>query len=175
MKKGLIVLLIALLSPIMLFAIEKDDIVGLWFMQENEGDRGVAEVFEHNEKYYAVAIAYESYVNMGINLIIIPKDVNNPDPSLRSKPQNEVVFINEISFNGKKWVGGEVYDPASGKYAHVSGKLKDDDLVWRFSLDKAGIFGANTTWEKVKNIAPYAPFRKTLVELEALVPNKRYK
>lgn len=83
-----------------------------------------------------------------------------------------MVFINKISFNGKKWKGGEIYDPASGKYAYASGKLKDGNLIWRFSLDKAGILGANNTWG---NVVAYALFRKTAAELEVLVPNKRYK
>lgn len=172
MKKNLVILLIVLLSSIALFAVEKDDIVGLWFMQEHEDDRGVAEVFEHNGKYYAVAIGYESYVDASTDVIVIPKDVHNPNPSLRNRPQNEVVFINEISFNGKRWKNGEIYDFASGKYAYVSGKLKNGDLVWRLSLDKMGVFGANTTWEKVEDVVTYDPFRKTAEELEAMIPKK---
>ena len=175
MKKSLFIFLSVLLSSIALFAVEDNDIVGLWFMQEYEGDRGVAEVFEHNGKFYAVAIAYESYVGVDIDSIVIPKDINNPDPSLRNRPQNEIVVINELSFNGKKWKDGEIYDPASGRYAYVSAKLKDRELVLRLSLDKLGVFGANTTWTKIMEVDSYTPFRKTETELIDLIPNKRFK
>lgn len=175
MKKKLLIILVILFSLITLFAVEKDAIVGLWFMQEYEGDRGIAEVFEHNGKYYAVAIAYESYISVPLNTILISRDVNNPDVSLRNRPQNEVVFIAELSFNGKKWEDGEIYDPATGKYGYVSSKLKDDNLVLRLSLDRLGVFGANTTWTRVENIAGYDLFRKPVAELKALVPNKRVK
>lgn len=144
-------------------------------MQEYKGTRGVAEVLEHHGKYYAVAILYESYISVVLNTILMPRDVNNPDPSLRNRSQNEVVFIAGSSFNGKKWEGGEIYDLVTGKYTYVSTKLKDDNLVLGFSLDGLGVFGTNPTLDRVENIVDYDLFRKTAVELKALVSNKRVK
>lgn len=176
-KKRLMILLIILLSPVMLFAVEKDDIVGLWFMQEDKGDRGIAEVFENNGKYYAIAIAFESYLyaDADNDTIIIQKDVNNPNQNLRNRALNEMVFINEISFDGEEWTDGEIYNHANGKYYYLYGTLKNGDLIWKGSIDRLGVFGAKTTWKKIDNVTLYNQFRRTETELKALIPNKRYK
>lgn len=177
MKKSLLILLMVLLSPIVLFAIEKNDIVGLWFMSEDDaGEIAVAEVFEHDGKYYAAVFAYKSYETTG-EITMPVKDVNNPDQSLRNRTLDQVMIVNEISFNGKKWENGEIYDPSVGKYYYLSGTLKEDgaELVWKATIDKAGIFGPKLIWTKVENIAAYQPIRKTAAELEAMISNKRYK
>jgi len=162
--------------PIAVFAVEKNDIVGLWYMPKNEaGEVAVAEIFEYNEKYYAVAFSYQSYES---GKVVLPsKDINNPDPSLRERTLGKVIIVNEISFNGKKWDSGEIYDPSAGKYFYLSGILEDNgtELARKVSIDKAGILGIKITWTKVENTAIYEPIRKTDAELVAMIPNKRYK
>lgn len=175
-EKTFLAVLIVMFSSIALFAVEKDDIVGLWFMPEDDaGEIVVVEIFEQGGKYYAVSCGYKSYENTNIERVKPSKDVNNPDPSLRNRTLDEVIIVNEISFNGKKWDDGEIYDPSVGKYFYLSGTIKDGNLVWKATIDKAGVFAPKITWTRVENVNIYESLRKTQAELEALIPNKRYK
>lgn len=175
-KKSLLILLIIALVLSALCAVEKDDIVGLWYMPANDaGEIAVAEIFKENDKYYAVAFAYKSYEKG--DTVLPTKDINNPDPSVRDKTLDEVIIVNDISFNGKKWVDGEIYNPSVGKYYYLSGVLKNNGtkLAWKATVDRLGLFGPSLEWTKVENLDFYAPLRKTQAELTEMIPNKRYK
>lgn len=173
-KKILLIILVAVLMPTALFAVEKDAIVGLWYMPpvKKTGKLAVAEIFEHNDKYYAVAFTNKPCENGTISLP--KKDINNPDPTLQSRTLDQIVIINDLSFKRKKWSGGKIYDPKAGKFFNLSGKLNDDgtELTWRASVDKLGAFGINIPWTKVTDIENYQPKRKTADELIAMIPNK---
>lgn len=177
MKKFLLTQLIVLLFPTILFAVEKNDIVGLWYFSDKYTERiFVAEIFEHKGKYYAVAIANKTLEKGKVEQP--EKDIANPDPSLRNRPVDQVAFINDVSFNGEKWVDGEIYDIAKGKYYYLSsGTLKSDGvkLIWKGSIDRRGVFGQRIIWAKVKNVDVYESLRKTEEEIVAIVPNKRFK
>lgn len=153
-----------------------DSIVGLWYFFDKDAEEtAIAEIFEHNEKYYAIAFTYKSYES-GI-MTPVKIDTENPDPNLQNKTLDQVVIINELSFNGGEWVNGEMYNPSNGKYYYLSGDLENNKtkLIWKASVDKAGRFGSSLVWTKVENIEAYTPLRKTKEELIAIIPSKRFK
>ena len=49
-------------------------------------------------------------------------DSKNPDKKLRSRRYDEVIMFWDITFDGKEWVGGKLYDPYTGKTFNVKFK-----------------------------------------------------
>lgn len=65
-------------------------------------------------------------------------------------PLEGLVIIRGMKYDSKANAlsGGKVLDPESGKFYYGKIYPKDDKLVLRGSLDKAGLLGRNQTWEK---------------------------
>ena len=54
-------------------------------------------------------------------------DDRNPDPALRDRPLIDLPIGGGFSRKGKDWVGGKIYDPASGKTYRASLSLDDEN------------------------------------------------
>ena len=156
--------------------VSANDIVGIWFSHAGEaGSVSLVEVFEHEGKYYAYGMAYKEK-STGNEML----DVKNPDPALRRRKMNEVVFLYDVVFNSAKeqWEGGEIYRPGDGKYFYVAwGRLSPDrkTLVWRVSVDRRGLMGANLEWTRVPDEAKYAAFKTPKDILIKNIPKERKK
>ncbi len=151
----------------------ENDILGFWFSQADKaGNVSVIEIFEHGGKYYAYGIVYKNEDKRSEK-----RDINNPDPSLRSRKMNEVVFLYNVGFNPAKgrWEAGEIYRPEDGKYFYVaSGKLSVDGktLTWRVGIDKKGLMGANLVWTRVPDPSKYATLKTPKDILLKNIPQK---
>jgi uncharacterized protein (DUF2147 family) len=93
-------------------AFAADDIIGEWWTLNNEGKM----IFFRSEgKYYAM-VSWLKYPNDGNGK---PRcDIHNPDPSLRSRPLQNLILFSDFVFDAKKerYEGGTVYDAGdSGK------------------------------------------------------------
>lgn len=156
------------------------DILGLWYAPaEGDGSVPVVEIFENEGKYYAYGFMFKP--GTGPVRTVTPTDEKNPDPSLRTRPRTEVVFLYDVKFNAAKqeWGEGEIYNPLEGKYFYVpSGKLSKDGstLNWRASIDKGGALGKTIKWVRIDTPQDYAkekrPARGTLINN---IPEKRMK
>ena len=65
-----------------------------------------------------------------------PRDVNNPDPALRTRPILGLTMIRDFKPAGPdRWTGGKIYDPRSGKTydskmsLNANGSLKVEGCV----------------------------------------------
>lgn len=48
------------------------------------------------------------------------RDINNPDPSLRTRPLVGVKILTGLASVGERWKGGQVYDPKAGRSYRAS-------------------------------------------------------
>lgn len=153
------------------FALQGDEIVGLWVMEPDaSGRETIVEVFKEGSKYYANGFAY-------INDSASDADSANPDPKLQNRLIKHIVFAYDLSFDGKEWSDGEIYNIANGKYYFLKGTLSKDlkHIIWKATIDKAGLFGKTLTWKKLENILPYESKKNSRDVLQKNIPTIRHK
>lgn len=61
------------------------------------------------------------------------RDSQNPDTSLRNRSTQGIDFVRGLKWNGrdKRWDGGRLYDPSSGRSASARAKLNGSTLELR--------------------------------------------
>lgn len=58
------------------------------------------------------------------------QDVKNQNPHLRARPLQGVHILHQLkNKNDRKWAGGELYDPRTGKSYSARLKVIDDDMI----------------------------------------------
>ena len=73
------------------------------------------------------------------------RDKHNPDASLQSRKLIGVNILTGLTKKDKKWEGGTIYDPKSGKTYKCSMWLEGDKLKVRGHL---GVFHSTQTWKR---------------------------
>ena len=91
------------------------------------------------------------YCNPSTNADGSPRlDENNPDPKLRTRKPNEIIMCWNLSWDGKAWVEGKMYDVYSGKTWDLRFKPakngKDLDARYYKGVPAMGISG---TWKRL--------------------------
>lgn len=76
-------------------------------------------------------------------------DINNPDPKKRNRTADRILAVWNLSYDGKEWVDGLIYDPNSGKTYGIKGKVAKNkkDMEMRYYIKKP-IVGLNSTWTR---------------------------
>ncbi len=133
-------------------AAQPDDIVGVWFNEEQDAK---IELARCGAKYCGTIVwlkepLYPAGSDEGTPGT--PKvDRNNPDPARRNAPIIGLRIVREFAYAGDNvWNDGEVYDPENGKT--YSGRMT---LVTRKQLDLRGyigisLLGRTTTWTRAE-------------------------
>ena len=75
-------------------------------------------------------------------------DVNNPDPSLRSRRLLGLTILSGFRFDGSRWTGGSVYDPNSGNTYRGTITLVDHDTLALRGYIGIPLFGRTETWRR---------------------------
>lgn len=71
-------------------------IVGIWSFEEGKGH---AEIYKHNDKFYARTIWLKEPMDDGK-----PKtDSKNPNLALKNRKLIGMTFLNDMVFDGQKW------------------------------------------------------------------------
>lgn len=158
-NKIITVLVLMMISSLMVFAQNADDIVGLWYSQPDSKNRiSIVEVYKENNKYYGYSFAYQNSTD-------IVNDVNNPDQKLRNLPLKGLVYLYDLQFSKGEWKGGKIYNPEQGKTYNAKASLSDNkqELNIKASIDGAGLFGKTLTWKKVpaNEISKYKPLNRS--------------
>lgn len=99
-------LLIATLLSFNAFAIDADDIVGVWWSPEQKTK---VQIQKNDSQYFGkiIAVRPESKDR---------QDKNNPDDSLKTRPILGLEILSGFKFDGEElWEKGTIYDPESGK------------------------------------------------------------
>ena len=130
MKKILFSMALAIMS----MTAYAQDILGQWVTES--GDAHV-EIYEANGKVNGKIV----WLQQGPDT----RDKHNPDASLQSRKLIGVNILNGLSKKDKKWEGGKIYDPKSGKTYKCSMWLDGKELKVRGHL---GIFHDTQTWKR---------------------------
>lgn len=79
-------------------------------------------------------------------------DRHNPDPLLRSRPLAGLRLLWGLHYDpdGRKWVGGRVYDSDDGKTYHCEIRLLDRDRLSLRGYIGVPLLGGSTTWTRTQ-------------------------
>jgi uncharacterized protein (DUF2147 family) len=77
------------------------------------------------------------------------KDVNNPNPQLRSRALLGMTFINNFRFEDQEYTDGKIYDPQSGETYDAILWLEGKDLMLRGFIGFS-IFGRTEKFTRIK-------------------------
>lgn len=102
-------------------------IVGTW--QAEDGTK--FEMFDAGGSYSARTIYVPQL--MEADKKTFKKDTNNPDPRLRSRSLQGIVFIKNLRWNAgnKRWEGGDFYAAAAGRNLSARVELANDVMQLR--------------------------------------------
>ncbi|MBQ7953020.1 MAG: DUF2147 domain-containing protein [Alistipes sp.] len=104
----------------------------------------ISKIGENRYKAQVVGVHDKNHSDVAVGT-----DINNPDPTKRDIPSNQIVLIESVSYNGEKdvWDDGQIYDPTKGDVYRVVLDFKNDKtLRVRGYL---GPFSRSLYWEKI--------------------------
>lgn len=133
-----------LISNISIFAqTGADEIIGIW---ETEAKDGKMQIFKSGNEYRAKLLWGTDIVEKDGKTS--KKDVNNPDPKLRSRNIVGITYLTGLKFKNGQYENGKIYSSANGKtyngYVWIEkGKLHLRGYIG-FSL-----LGQTTKWNRV--------------------------
>ena len=80
----------------------------------------------------------------------IKKDKENPDISLRDKPLNGLIIIQDLEYlNDNNWSNGTIYDARSGKTYSLNAHLKNDNKLFMRGFLGFSFIGKTTSWTRI--------------------------
>lgn len=144
--RSFICLIINLLFSIVLYAQQKDAIIGNW---KNGEGTGVINIYKTTSNHYAGKIVW-------LKEPIDPEtgkpklDKRNPDESKRTTPTLGLVNMSGFSYNeeDKVWENGTIYDPKTGKEYSCKMELKDKNTLEVRGYIGISLFGRTDTWTR---------------------------
>jgi uncharacterized protein (DUF2147 family) len=120
MKTAIIILLF--LFPFVATATLPDDIVGVWF---TENDESKVQIYKVGNEYFGKIIWLKEPNDKNGN----PKrDIKNTDPAKRNNPAIGIMVLKNMRFTDGKWKG-IIYGPKRGREANCTLTLKDMDTI----------------------------------------------
>jgi len=103
----------------------EDRIKGIWLTEEKDGK---IEIFRTGNTYTGRLVWGNSVLDRNGN----PKrDVNNPDPKLKSRTLQGMVMLTGLVYEDGKWQEGKIYNGLTGKSYSVVITLKGNTLFLR--------------------------------------------
>lgn len=119
-------------------------IFGKWINEENNC---VVEIYSRNQKAYGKIIWLKDSVDVFGE---IRRDVNNENPSLRSRRLSGIDVFMDLQYDGsRKWADGQIYHFDSGNTYNLSirltsdGRLRAKGYWWWFSF-----LGRSEYWKR---------------------------
>lgn len=152
MKKFILCLFLCFSN--LIFAVEEDNILGLWITEKGKsGNQIIVEIYKDENKKFNGRIkeltipTYTEGELIGQEKI----DLNNKDENLRGRKLVNINFVYSFNYNidKQKYENGKIYNPENGKEYYSYMKLNDDDtLTVKGSIDKSGFIGKKQTWKR---------------------------
>lgn len=150
--RAILVAALTLVSHINLSAqVKADDICGYWLTEDSRGKMQIYKNTATNTYEIKVAWQKNSKDENGNEKL----DKNNPDPKLRSRPLQGMVFATDLKYDAgdKNWVGGKVYNPEDGNFYSCKARLDDSKAILRFrGYLWVSLLGKTTTWYRTSVI-----------------------
>ena len=121
----------------------EDRIKGIWLTEEKDGK---IEIFRTGNTYTGRLVWGNSVLDRNGN----PKrDVNNPDPKLKSRTQQGMVKLTGLVYEDGKWQEGKIYNGLTGKSYSVVITLKGNTLFLRGYIGLP-LLGKTTVWQRIE-------------------------
>lgn len=134
---------VLLTSLTSLFAQNADVVKGIWLNDEKDAK---VEIYKSGDKYFGKIIwVKEMYESDGKTL---KKDSKNLNEKLRGRSILNLTVLSGFAYDDSEWVGGEIYDPKTGKTYKSKMKLKGGNLEVRGYIGSP-MLGKTTVWKKV--------------------------
>jgi uncharacterized protein (DUF2147 family) len=139
MKKTIVATLF-ILSQLSVFA--QREIIGKWLSQDKEA---TIEIYENQGKFFGKFVWLKKATDAKGQPLT---DTENPNAALRKQPLMNLVMLTNMYFDNKKWKGGTIYNPDSGKsYKCEMWQKSPETLNVRGYL---GLFYGTETWTRAK-------------------------
>lgn len=132
-------MLLASVSVVRAQAVQ-DSIIGAW--ESDEKDVRM-EFFKQGDLYKAKLLWGNKIVESDGQTS--KKDVKNPDASLRSRNIIGIVSLTGLTWDGKQYTGGKIYDPPSGKTYSCKAWVDGDKLHLRGFMGLS-LMGKTVIW-----------------------------
>jgi uncharacterized protein (DUF2147 family) len=138
--KKIIVAIGFILSQFSVFA--QNEIIGKWLSQDKEA---MIEIYENQGKYFGKFVWLKKASDAKGQPLT---DTENPNAALKKHPLINLVMLSNMIFADKKWKGGTIYNPDSGKsYKCEMWQPTSQTLKVRGYL---GLFYGTETWTRAK-------------------------
>jgi len=146
-----IILVVWLLFPSLIFAVQADDILGDWI---TNGGESCIEIFKKNNCYFGkiVSLKKPNYSPGEIKgMDGRPRmDLNNPKKSLRSHSLIGLELMKNFRFDNGKWIDGKIYDPENGEFYNCQISLTEDGNLYVRGYIGVPLLGRTTIWRPIK-------------------------
>ena len=85
------------------------DVIGKWKLEDGTA---IVEVYKSGEVYNGKIVWLQNPTNEDGTTA---KDINNPDPTLKTREIMGLNMLHGLKKDGSKYAGGKIYDPGNGK------------------------------------------------------------
>jgi uncharacterized protein (DUF2147 family) len=137
-------------------ATASNDIVGYWKTPSDKHRSSVVHIMRQNGAYRGKIVALETprFPKDADNGHAgqIKTDLKNPDKSKRDRPIDGLVILTGLKWKAddKKWEGGTVYNPLTGKTYHAEASLSDNGQTLKaHAYVGIPLFGLTQKWKRV--------------------------
>lgn len=122
---------------------QQDAIVGYWL---NKSKDAKIEIFKReNNRYYGKLVWLKDSLDVDGKP---KKDVNNRDPSLRTRLLKDMILLKGFNKDKNLYTGGTIYDPQNGKTYSCKITFKDRNTLIIRGYVGIPLFGRTTTWTR---------------------------
>jgi len=136
------------------FAVNADDILGIWVTPPSTDGNAHIEVSKENNQYVGKIIwlqnpLYKENNPDGGEVDTPLLDKRNPVQSKRSRPLLGLSMLQGFVFKKNKWLGGTIYDPESGKTYKCKISLRRDGSLKVRGFIGVSMLGRTSIWNKL--------------------------
>ena len=133
-------LFIGILFSTVAGASAQNDVLGTWI---NQAGDGLIEISELDGKYVGIIVGSNDPARTQ------RKDVNNPDPELRTRTLKGMMILGDLSYQGEnEWDGGWIYDPNNGEMYQCKMTLEDKNTLAIRGFIGFSLFGRTEIWKR---------------------------
>ena len=142
-KRGSLILLVAITFSLSAMAQKADNILGKWINSSGEGQ---VLIYKKDNRFYGKLVWLKIPDRDGK-----PKmDIHNPDHALQTRPELGLELLKDFTFDGTDvYENGTIYDPKSGKTYSCKMTLNGNSLRIRGYVG-ISLFGRTEIWTRVK-------------------------
>lgn len=142
--KKLILIALMLAVGTLIYAQQKDPIIGKW---ENPSGEGRIDVYKKGDKFYG-KLYWLKEPNDAQGKP--KKDDKNPDASLKDRTLQGLEILTNFTKSGQTYEGGQIYDPKSGKTYSCKMTLKGKDQLSIRGFIGISLLGRTEVWKRIE-------------------------